>query len=1014
MMETDPIPDDFQSRLEQLDAVRDLLGEGQYQLARARLEAAFKEREQALPKSAPFGADRSDQLSLILQSRQVSVSSDASGNVIITGDNNIVLALPPDQAPEPLLRLYYRSLAAECSRLPLGLIHEEFAKPGVEGSLTLGSVYTDLDVVSPPASEEGKDRPDQRWMGLRLEKGEGGERAPLLQAVSQPDSPYITLLGMPGSGKTTFVNYLTARMASGEKEELPEILRSLLPVRLVLRYTAAHLPLNARQGTPGMLWNALQADIARYISPRGAEIVLPYLQRRLAQSGGLVFLDGLDEVPDAGRRRRCLVQAVQGWVASLPKCRFLLTARPYAYADPKWQLPKFETLALAAFNQKQIDGFIRRWYAAVRPSQGWREEEAQRRAGELVKAVGEKDYLADMASRPLLLTLMATLHSHKSRMPEDRADLYEFSVGLLLTRWQEGRLERDENGSPYLDEGMEKGLGLGETRLRAALEELALRTQRKQRESAAGREEAAQGIPADIPLGEVLAAFSKQVPHDLNPDIVVRYLENRVGLLVGRGNEIYTFPHRSFQEYLAACRLGNVGDDARDYPQRLCDLLREDMDWWREVFLLGVGKQRQGLYGSAVDILNRLVPCSADEVKEREDFHWRAAALAGEAALDLRLGEFAPGNDYYQAVLRRLRAWLAALLEGGHLPARERLQAGDLLGRLGDPRPGVGALILSGPAGESLQMPDIDWVKIPAGSFLIGSSADDPEAYGDEKPQHTLELPDYWIGRYPLTNAQFRPFVESDGYENPNYWTAEGWAWRQGAAPDFSAIEGYSDKDFVKRYKEWVLGRRERSRPHWWEDSRWGAASRPLVGLAWYEALAYCAWLEERLRRYGEEAGVDLELLQAISGGRWRLRLPSEAEWEKAARGVEGRRWPWGNEWQDGLANTKEAELGETNPVGMFPGGASPYGLHDMSGNVWEWTRSKWGMDLVKPDFGYPYQAGDGRESLGGPALRVVRGGAWFNSQRYARGAYRYWFIPSLVNFDLGFRMVLSLAPPGS
>jgi formylglycine-generating enzyme required for sulfatase activity len=1012
MTETDPISDDFQAQLSRLDAVRDLLSEEQYQLARARLEGAFKEREQSVPKSAPSDADRPDQLSLILQSRQVSVSSDASGNVIITGDNNIVLALPPDQAPEPLLRLYYRSLAAECSHLPLGLIHEEFARPGVEGSLTLQSVYTDLDVVSPPASENDKEKPNQRWMGLRLEKGEGGERTPLLQAISQPDSPFITLLGMPGSGKTTFVNYLTARIANGETEELPEILRPFLPVRLALRYAAAYLPLNARQGTPEMLWNALQADIARHISRPGAELLLPYLQRRLAQSGGLVLLDGLDEVPDAGQRRKCLVQALQGWVRALPKCRFLLTARPYAYVDPKWQLAEFKTLALAAFNQGQIEGFIRRWYAAVQPSLGWSEAEAQRRAGELAHAIQEKFYLADMATRPLLLTLMSTLHSHKSRMPEDRADLYEFSVGLLLTRWQEGRMERDKNGEPYLDQDMEKVLGLGETRLRAALEELALRTQRKQRESAAGREEAAQGIPADIPFGEVLAAFSKQVPHDLNPDLVVRYLENRVGLLVGRGNEIYTFPHRSFQEYLAACRLGNVGDDARDYPQRLCDLLREDLDWWREVFLLGVGKQRQGLYSSAVDILNRLVPCAPDELKEKADFHWRAAALGGEAALDLRLLEFAPGNDYYQTVLRRLRAWLVALLEGGHLSARERLQAGDLLGRLGDPRPGVGVLILSGPAGESLELPDIDWTKIPAGPFLMGSLDGEPDAYADEKPQHSQVLPDFWIGRYPVTNAQIRPFVESDGYENPDYWTAEGWAWRQGAAPDFSAIEGYGDKEFVKNYKEWVQSRGDRSRPRWWENSRWGAASRPVVGVTWYEAQAFCAWLEQNLRQVGEGAIVNPELLRAVLSGGCRLRLPSEAEWEKAARGADGRRWPWPGGWQDGLANTEEAKLSETSPVGMFPGGIGPYGLHDMVGDVWEWTRSKWGMNLSRPDFGYPYDAGDGRELMEGQELRVVRGGAWLDIQLLARCAFRSGGFPTFFEDYLGFRLVLSLAPP--
>ena len=93
-----------------------------------------------------------------------------------------------------------------------------------------------------------------------------------------------------------------------------------------------------------------------------------------------------------------------------------------------------------------------------------------------------------------------------------------------------------------------------------------------------------------------------------------------------------------------------------------------------------------------------------------------------------------------------------------------------------------------------------------------------------------------------------------------------------------------------------------------------------------------------------------------------------------SGRGPKNLRWPWGNDWQEGKANTEEAKLGETSPVGMFPGGASPEGLLDMAGNVWEWTRSKWGMDIRKPTYGYPYEWQDGREALSGPDFRVVRG----------------------------------------
>jgi formylglycine-generating enzyme required for sulfatase activity len=168
------------------------------------------------------------------------------------------------------------------------------------------------------------------------------------------------------------------------------------------------------------------------------------------------------------------------------------------------------------------------------------------------------------------------------------------------------------------------------------------------------------------------------------------------------------------------------------------------------------------------------------------------------------------------------------------------------------------------------------------------------------------------------------------------------------------------------------------------------------VGITWHEALAYCYWLEDRLQR-------------EIS--RVRIRLPSEAEWEKAARGQAAGCWAWGNDWRVDHANTSEADLQTTSPVGLFPAGASSCGALDMTGNVWEWTRSKWGSwSIGQPNFGYRYEPADGRESLEGWDLRVMRGGSWFNNQRFARCACRGRSGPDNFDSFLGFRLVLSLA----
>jgi len=175
--------------------------------------------------------------------------------------------------------------------------------------------------------------------------------------------------------------------------------------------------------------------------------------------------------------------------------------------------------------------------------------------------------------------------------------------------------------------------------------------------------------------------------------------------------------------------------------------------------------------------------------------------------------------------------------------------------------------------------------------------------------------------------------------------------------------------------------------------------------VTWYEAVAYCHWLTERLQvsglkfqvwRDGQPETLSLEP-ETLT-----VRLPSEAEWEKAARGTEGRMFPWGGESDSDRANYVDTGIGTTSMVGCFPGGASPYGVEDLSGNVWEWTRS-----LYRE---YPYDRGDGREDLeaGRDVLRMLRGGAFSLEARYVRCAFRFRDLPNLRFRYFGFRVVAS------
>ena len=248
------------------------------------------------------------------------------------------------------------------------------------------------------------------------------------------------------------------------------------------------------------------------------------------------------------------------------------------------------------------------------------------------------------------------------------------------------------------------------------------------------------------------------------------------------------------------------------------------------------------------------------------------------------------------------------------------------------------ALVLTPALGIS-----IEFARVPEGDFVMGSSDSDPQSVPIEKPQHRINLPEFYIAKFEVTNEQFAVFLQSTGY-TPTAWLTTTMS---------------------------------------------GKPNRPASPISWADANAFCEWMSMETGRV--------------------IQLPTEAQWEKAARGTDGRLYPWGNQPPSGALLNYDLLVKDTSPIGQYsPRGDSPYGIADMAGNVWEWTNTLFN-DAQGQAYAYPYDSRDGRELLPAysPAYRVLRGGSYLNDGSYVRDAARGADDQTQAHKGYGFRIVL-------
>ncbi|MDM8536508.1 SUMF1/EgtB/PvdO family nonheme iron enzyme [Desulfobacterales bacterium HSG17] len=848
-------------------------------------------------------------------------------NVAVIGDNthihgNVYMGEPVND-PDEALKIYCRVMTFSSQHLPLRGVDLGASDPGRGQYMELAQVYVDLNTRTQVKDGE-------------TGKTAGGERDKMrslrtLEAAIQ--NRRMVILGDPGSGKSTFVNHLALCLGAHIHEPYTGWLNRLngwpddearaVPVPVVLRDFARWLPDKEDKAEPHLLWKF----IVSRLEARKLDFASDAIHRVLENGRAVVLLDGLDEIPTL-KQKSFVRDAVAAFAQRYENSRFIVTCRVLSYQNPAWQLQDFPVFELAAFDDEMTGNFIDAWYAELVRIGELRNEQQQGMTRRLKDAVQKSD-LKRLAENPLLLTVMALVNTHKGRLPDARALLYEDTVDILLWRWDE--LKSDgENTLPRLRELL-MDADCADVDLKTTLWDLAFQAHEQ------GKDDQ-ENVLADIKEWQLVKALSKLHPvKSLDwANQIIETIKYRAGLLIEREPGLYSFPHRTFQEYLAGAWLSSQGD----FAER-ASVLAGQGSFWREVILLAVGRLVY-LSGDSAKPLALVYELCHEEQTDNEAA-WQKIWLAGDVLLEMgkkRVKAGRMGRDLYKKVQQKL----VGLVQAGVLKPVERVEAGNVLGRLGDIRFREDAWFL----------PDellLGFVEIPAGEFLMGD-----DKIKNSAPQHQLDLSAFYMARYSVTVEQFQVFVEDSGHK-PKH-----------------------------------------------NRSLAGIPTHPVRYVTWYDSTAYCKWLTEKLKVF---ENTPEPLASLFREKNWRICLPTEAQWEKAARGTDGRAFPWGNKPDPNYANYRDTGIKTTSPVGCFPQGVSPFGCLDMAGNVWEWTLSLWGKNY-KLEFKYPYNSKDGREDDAAKRdiSRVVRGGSCFYFSDYVQCAARLRLNPDYWDDSWGFRVL--------
>lgn len=869
--------------------------------------------------------------------------------------------VPVPETGTQLIQTYRERVTVSHERLRFGDPTSASGK-SAEGptGISLADIYTPLSVATEFGTGEPKNvRPAQ----LRI---------PVAEALSSLEAHRALVLGDPGAGKSTLVDYMV-----GDALKNPG---GVLPV---------HVRLSELTNVDQVgIWAGV-LEVHHEGAPEPTMVAA--IEDTLANEGGLILFDGLDEVP--ADSVETVTAAIVATSNAYSKAQVVVTCRSWDYyqSTPSRQLPaEFTKWRLLPFTLDDMLSYVDRWYRALATLKFI--SGADERKRNLQDSLRNSPELENLAATPLLLALMALVHTNEGELPSARSVLYHRAVVKLLADTPEWR-------SAFVTEAVPT-----EEMLTIATD-VAFQVQMREARSATDGKfvgltisEIEQVVREDVERRGMIPVNSVKFPESVAGRLE-RIIQSN-GLLVEQSSGHYHFAHRSLQEFLAGAHLLN----GADYPLTLG---LSKLPAWHEPFVLMAG------YGSrearSLFFLTSLIADLAAE--DSPDL--QGQLLAGEMLAEigretLRAQRFERLVDdeaesgelpLWARIVSTLERWLAA-----DLSVPERISVLKVLGRLGDPRLGDATDWL-----ESFQarMVDLDEMSLSIGD----DGRDRPRAKSslvETAPARKVHINAFRVSKFPVTNFEYSFFVADGGYRNDRWWLPDGLRWLSGDSEFASTLE-QSTVEWIHRdfQAEIDMGRfrmedvlldaaamsRPRTEPFYWRNARYNQSNQPVVGINWWEANAYCSWLTETLRRMAAlEDGVI-------------ARLPNEWEWERYARGVDdGRYFPWGSDEdtrQRAHTRFDGLDLDAATPVGAFPLGRTHDQLMDVAGNVWEWTASRALPMGVHHD--------RKRHRVDGVVDVVVRGGSWFSDVDGAvRCGYRGIDLPQNVYYDVGIRVILS------